>query len=178
MFATAESHDGSGHFQLRPTAEPYIYNVDKGPGHSGIVVAEVAQTHQREWPWPMNQSQWQGTSWTWLTNSQQSQTQWQESISAGESLALWYSWQDTTPGSWPTESVEDSEAMKQDMMDKQMHEGDKAQMDDKAEMDIKAKMDDEAKMDHEDKIDDKEINKYQQDVQNAVLNFLNVSDDM
>jgi hypothetical protein len=171
MLPTAEPHDGPGHFQLRATAEPFNDNDDKGPGHSGTV-AEVAPTHQRGLSWPTceDQFQWQDTSWTWLTISQESQTQWQESLAAGESQAQWYSWPDT-PGTWPTESAKDSEAMNQDMMDKD--EGDKAHMDDKAE-DIKANMDDEAKMDDKAKMYDKEINAYQKDVQNAVSDFLNV----
>jgi hypothetical protein len=176
MFDAAEPHDGSGHFQLRATAEPFNYNLDKGPGHTGTV-AEVAQTHQRDLSWLtwVDQSQWQDASWTWPTISQKSQTQWQESLAAGESQAQWYSWQDK-PGTWPTESVEDSEAMNQDMMD--IDEGDKAKMDDKAEMDNKANMDDQANMDDKAMMDDKEINTYQQDVQNAVINFFNVDDDM
>jgi hypothetical protein len=51
-------------------------------------------------------------------------------------------------------------------------------MDDKAEMDNKANMDDQANMDDKAMMDDKEINTYQQDVQNAVINFFNVDDDM
>ncbi len=163
MNATAEPYDGPGHLQMSATAQPFKYNMHQGPGHSGTV---VFQTHQSEWAWSawacVDNGPWQGTLWTWPTQWHKSQSQGQETLEAAESLAQCHWWHDAS-WPWPTESMEDIEAMNQTMMHNQMYH--KAQME---KQDFNAS---QAQMDEQD------FNTYMNDVQKMMMgNFDSDSD--